>query len=315
MQSGKVQLGVAALTGATGFLGRALCDTLKSHGWRLRVLARPDVEPPPGADVVLGRLADDEALARLAEGARLIIHVAGLVKSRTPAGFLPVNVEGARRMAEAAARGAPDAHVLLISSLSARAPHLSAYAASKAAGEAAVRETLPPARLTVIRPPAIYGPGDRETLALFRAVDRLPLVPSPGPASARLALIHVADAAAQIAELAERPATGATYALADAHPEGYGWREILDEAGRAVGKRPWTPPTPRAAILAIGAAGSLAGRIGPARIMTLGKAREALHGDWSVRPEELAPGPVPARFDLASGFADAVGWYRAKGWL
>ena len=307
--------GLAALTGATGFLGRALCEALKDRGWTLRILARADAEPPSGAEVIVGRLADEDALARLAQGARLVIHVAGLVKARTPAGFGPVNVDGARRMAEAAARQAPDAPFLLVSSLSAREPQLSAYAASKAAGEAAAKAVLAPGRLTIVRPAAVYGPGDRETLALFRAVARLPALPSPGPAAARLALIQVADAARQIAQLAERPASGATWALADGRPEGYGWRQIVDEAARAVGRRPPMLPTPRAAILALGAAGSLVGRIGAAQIMTLGKAREALHGDWGVRPEELAPGLEPARFDLTSGFADAVAWYRAQGWL
>ena len=305
----------AALTGATGFLGRALCQALADRGWRLRILARPDATPPCGAEVVVGRLADADALERLAEGADLIVHVAGLVKARTPAGFLPVNVEGARRMAEAAARKAPHAHFVLVSSLTARAPHLSAYAASKAAGEAAVREVLPAERLTILRPPAIYGPGDRETLALFRAAGRLPIAPLPGPASGRLAMIHVADAAAQIVAEAEARPSGATWALADASPWGYLWRDIMAEAARAVHREPLIVAVPRAAILAVGALGSLAGRLGPAQIMTLGKARESLHGDWAVRPAELAPHRPAPRFDLASGFADAVAWYRAQHWL
>jgi nucleoside-diphosphate-sugar epimerase len=306
---------IAALTGATGFLGRAVCEALSARGWKLRILARPEVEPPPGAEVVLGRLADAGALDRLAQGADLIVHIAGLVKAHTPAGFRPVNVDGARRMAEAAARHAPAAQFVLVSSLSAREPRLSAYAASKAAGEAAVRQVLSPERLTILRPPAIYGPGDRETLALFRAVDRLTFGPLPGPPSARLAMIHVADAAEQIVAEAEAPASGDVRALADAHPEGYAWRDIYGEAARAVRRRPHVFAAPGAAILAIGALGSLTGRFGPAQIMTLGKAREALHGDWGVRPEELAPHRPEPRFDLASGFADAVAWYRSAGWL
>ena len=305
----------AALTGATGFLGRALCRALTDRGWRLRILARSGATPPSGAEMVVGRLADTDALERLAKGADLVIHVAGLVKARAPAGFLPVNVEGARRMAQATASKAPNAHFVLVSSLTARAPHLSAYAASKAAGEAAVRQVLPPDRLTVLRPPAIYGPGDRETLALFRAVDRLPVVPLPGPSSARLAMIHVADAAAQIVAEAEAPACGATWALADACPEGYLWRDIMTEAALAVGRGPRVVAMPRAAILTVGALGSLAGRLGPAQIMTLGKARESLHGDWGVSPRELAPHRPAPRFDLSSGFADAVAWYRAQAWL
>ena len=307
--------GLAALTGATGFLGGAVCEALSARGWKLRILARPGADPPVQAEVVAGRLADTQALERLAQGADLIVHIAGLVKARTPAGFGPVNVEGSRRMAEVTASRAPGAHFVLVSSLSAREPHLSAYAASKAAGEAVVREVLPAERLTILRPPAIYGPGDRETLALFRAVDRLPVVPLPGAASARLAMIHVADAAAQIAAETEEPPSGATWALADASPGGYVWRDIVDQAARALGRQPRVVTMPRAAILGLGALGSLAGRLGPAQIMTLGKAREALHRDWSVGVGELSPRRPEPRFDLASGFSDAVAWYRANGWL
>ena len=307
--------GVAALTGATGFLGRTIAQALLDQGYSLRILARPDASPPVPAEVVVGRLADQPALERLVEGAEVVIHAAGLIKARRPADFLPVNVEGARLMAAAAARMAPQAHFLLISSLSARAPRISAYAASKAAGESTVREVLPPEHLTVVRPPAIYGPGDRETLALFRAIERLPIVPAPGPGHARLALIHAADAADQIAALAGHRPTGAVYALADARPEGYGWREIVRTAGEALGRMARMVPVPAAAILAAGAAGSLIGRLGPAQIFTLGKASEAVHGDWSVGPEELAPQLPAPRFDLPTGFADAVAWYRAHHWL
>ena len=310
-----MKTGLAALTGATGFLGRMIAQALLDQGYTLRVLARPEASPPTPAEVVAGRLSDQAALERLVDGADVVIHTAGLIKARRPADFLPVNVEGARRLAQAAASKAPGAHFLLISSLSAREPQLSAYAASKAAGEAAVREAVPAGRLTIIRPPAVYGPGDRETLALFSAILRLPIVPAPPPATARLALIHSADAAAQIAALAARVPTGAVYSLADDRPEGYGWSEIMQTAGQVLGRAPRLLPIPAAAILAAGAIGSLAGRLGPAQIFTLGKARETLHGDWGVRPGELAPGLEPARFGLRQGFADAIAWYRAKHWL
>ena len=82
-----------------------------------------------------------------------------------------------------------------------------------------------------------------------------------------------------------------------------------------IGRTPRLAPIPAAAILAAGAMGSLAGRLGPAQIFTLGKARETLHGDWGARPGELAPGLEPARFGLREGFADAVAWYKAEHWL
>ena len=136
----------AALTGATGFLGRALCRALTDRGWRLRILARSGATPPSGAEMVVGRLADTDALERLAKGADLVIHVAGLVKARAPAGFLPVNVEGARRMAQATASKAPNAHFVLVSSLTARAPPLPAGTAIWS------RSSRSTSRLSALRP-------------------------------------------------------------------------------------------------------------------------------------------------------------------
>src|SRR6185503_9904038 len=98
---------LAALTGATGFLGGAIARALQDQGYRLRILARPDAAPPVPAEMVVGRLADTEAIERLVEGADLVIHAAGLIKARRPADFLPVNVEGARRLAQATRRLAP----------------------------------------------------------------------------------------------------------------------------------------------------------------------------------------------------------------
>ena len=307
---------VAALTGVTGFLGGPLADALQQAGYQVRALARRDVAAG-GIEVVRGALEDEAALERLVQGAEVVVHAAGAIKARRREAFFSINAEGARRLAVIAAREVPGARFVLVSSLSAREPGLSDYAASKAAGEAAVRDVLGPGRVTIARPPAIYGPGDKETLAAFQAVQRLPLAPLPGGEGARLAMLHVADAAAQIAALASRPPGGATYGLADARPGGYGWREIMGEAARAVGRRePRFVRLPRALVLGIGSAAGALGRLGGGvPILSAGKAREMLHPDWSLRPEELAPGLPAPRFDLASGFTDTVAWYRAQGWL
>ena len=153
-------------------------------------------------------------------------------------------------------------------------------------------------------------------MALFQAARVLPILPLIGGARARIAVIHVADAATQIAALASRPGEGRTYALADGRPEGYGWRELVEAAAGAMGRRLPLVPLPPAVILGLGAANSLIARLGGApRILSLGKAREMLHADWSVGPAELAPQLPAARFGLAEGFADVVVWYRAHGWL
>ena len=310
---------LAALTGASGFLGAHIGRALEGAGYRVRILARRDPSTQAGLDaaseVVVGRLADDDALAVLVQGCEVVVHAAGLIKARHRTDFITVNVEGSRRLAEAAARHAPDARVLLVSSLSAREPGLSAYAASKRGAEEAVRAALPAERFTIARPSAIYGPGDRETLALFKAV-QAPVTPLPGSDRARLALVHAADAAVQIAALAAGPAAGATWALVDDRPQGYSWREIMAAAAAALGRRPVLARLPAAAVLAMGGTSAVLARLtGATPILTLGKARELLHPDWSIPAADLAPGAPRPRFDLAGGFADTVAWYRAKGWL
>ncbi len=311
---------LAALTGATGFLGSHLVRALDAAGWRVRVLARRPPSAPPWApapaDVVPGALEDPAALARLVVGADVVIHAAGLIKASSREAFFEANQRGAGRVAEAALAEAAAPRVLLVSSISAREPGLSHYAASKAAGEDEMRRILGPGRLTIARPPAVYGPGDRETLAVFRAALSLPVLPVPGPAHARLALIHAEDAAAQIAALAGPEPAGAVFTLSDGRPEGYAWREIMAAAARALGRAPPMVPLPGAAIVAAAALNALVGRLGGAApMLTPGKARELLHPDWSVRPGERAPGAPPARFGLEAGFAHTLDWYRAQGWL
>ncbi|HZZ34131.1 MAG TPA: NAD-dependent epimerase/dehydratase family protein, partial [Caulobacteraceae bacterium] len=249
---------IAAVTGATGFLGRRLVPALVERGWQVRALTRS--RPPAGlwgeaaVDIVRGDLADADALASLTDGAQAVIHAAGLIKARTRAEFFAANAEGAQRVAQAAG----EARMLLISSLAAREPALSDYAASKRAGEEAAR-MIAGGRLTVVRPPAIYGPGDRETLGLFRLAAQSPVLALPGPATARLALAHVDDVVATILALMEHPAPPASATVPGARPEGYGWREIFQAAAAAVGARPALAAAPRWLVGAAGGVSELAG--------------------------------------------------------
>lgn len=307
---------LAAVTGATGFLGRRLVPDLARRGWRVRVLSRRAPEAglwgDAAPDIVRGDLEDRDALSRLAAGADLVIHAAGLVKARDRAAFKAVNEAGSAAVASAAR--AAGSRLLLVSSLAAREPALSDYAASKAAGEAAAQAVVGDA-LSVLRPPAIYGPGDQETLALFRLAARSSLLPLPGDARARLALAHVDDVCAVAALLADQPTPG-TWAVGGARPEGYAWRDIFETAGKVLGRRADLMPIAPWLLRAAGAASEATGRItGRPAIFSRGKARELLHPDWSVSPSEQAPGAPLARFDLEAGFADAVAWYRAAGWL
>ncbi len=302
---------LAAVTGATGFLGRHLARALAEQGWTVRVLARRDVLCPEWRgftpQVVIGDVRDAEAVRRLCAGADVVIHAAGLIKATSRAAFDAVNRDGAE--AAALAAKAAGARMILVSSLAAREPGLSDYAASKRAGEEAARAVLGEA-LSVVRPPAIYGPGDRETVRIFAAAQALPFLPVFDP-GARLCLIQVEDAAAQIAALAAAPC-GGTFALSDARREGYSWVEVMTAAAVAVNRQPRLIAIPHWTIRL--AAHMCAFLTGGRAIFGPGKAREMLHPDWAVAGGDVLAAPPP-RFGLTEGFAQAVVWYRQRGWI
>ena len=303
-----------AVTGATGFLGRRLVRRLCAEGWRLRVLARSDSAKStfesPVAEVVVGDLDNDAALKRLVSGADAIVHLAGLIKARTRADFFAVNEHGARRVG----RAAKGKRIIHVSSLAAREPALSDYAASKRAGEDAMR-TDGGVSVTIVRPPAIYGPGDRETLPLFKAA-RGPLVVVPGGKHARLAIAQVDDVARDIVDLIDVAPPAQTVTIGGDKPEGYPWRDLVAAAATAVGGRPLVLGASPWLLKAGGATSEIVGRWREnPPIFTRGKAREALHPDWSVSPTEQGVTATQTYTPLVHGFAVSVEWYRTHGWL
>jgi nucleoside-diphosphate-sugar epimerase len=311
---------LVAVTGATGFLGLHVVKALARSGARLRIMARrdPTHEFWRGIplDVVAGDLEDSNALERLTAGVDAVVHMAGLIKARNLAAFMRVNRDGALAVAEATARHAPGANFVATSSLAAREPQLSPYAASKRAGEDAIRTVYArmPEQLVIVRPPAIYGPWDRETLAIFRAASH---VIAPVFGTGRIAIIHVDDAAGAIACLAlgERP--GGAYALADINPAGYSTSELLREAARALGNTPRLFRVPSPVLVAAGVASQAWGRVSrQTPIFTSGKVRELLHPDWSVTSGERLPAAIyQSKIGIREGFATTAAWYKEAGWL
>ena len=308
---------VVALTGGTGFLGRHTVCAFSEAGWRSRALVRalPVHEQLAGQrlELVPGDLDSEQALARLCRGADVIVHMAGAIKGDAQT-LMRINVQGTQRMLAAWRQHAPGARFVFVSSLTARAPHLSAYGASKAAAEDAVRHSE--GDWQIVRPAAIYGPWDTETLGVFKAA-RLPLQPMLNGGAARLALIHVQDAARALCALAESGPSGGVFELGDAAQDGYGWPEIIAAACRAMGRKARPVRLPPA--LVRGAA-ALNARIARARgrvsIFDPGKAREILHPDWAVQPQRRVPaGLWQPQITLEEGFAQTVRWYQARGWL
>jgi nucleoside-diphosphate-sugar epimerase len=307
---------LAAITGASGFLGRRLAVALVERGFAVRALVRRPISSlawdGAAVETLSGDLADSGALARLTDGADVVVHVAGAVKAASDQAFMSVNAEGARAVAAAAAWAG--ARMVLVSSLSAREPHLSPYAASKRAGETAAREVLGE-QVNVVRPPAIYGPGDAATLGLFRAAASSPVLPIPDSPAARLALVFVDDAAGAIADLALAPAGPGPFTTGGARPSGYSWDEIASALASAAGRHPRLLRIPPGALLGAGGLAEWVQRLtGRASMFTAGKAREMLHPDWSCDPADEPPGERSEPIDLTEGFSRSLAWYRRHAW-
>lgn len=311
--------GMIAITGATGFIGRHLVDALRAAGRPVRALSRrPDrAGLPADVAVVRGSLDDSEALARLVEGSTAVVHCAGLIKAATGRELHHVNATGTALLAEACAGATASPRMIFLSSLAARHPELSDYAASKRQAEQALAARGAGFDWTILRPPAVYGPGDTETLQLFRLL-RHGLFPSPRAAGARFSLIFVEDLCAAVLTLLSRPVPGAaTFEIRDPNEAGYSWRQVAEASGRFL-ERPITClPVPRVVMGVLAVADERLARLaGGVPRLTPGKVRELYHRDWVCRDNPLVRHTDwRPRVELDEGIARTLGWYLEQGWI
>lgn len=303
-----------AVTGATGFVGPHLVAALARRGWTIRLLVRKWSPLPSLAgakiEIVYGDLSDRTALQSLVAGADAVIHAAALIKARRPQDFMTVNRDGTALLSSLA----PDIPFLLLSSFAAREPQLSAYSASKRAAEEVLQARKSP--WLAVRAPAVYGPGDRETLTYFKAVAR-GIAPEPAVFGARLALIHVEDLVEALALTLENPPVSGVYEIDDGRDGGYGYGDMAESASRALGRAARRVRIPRPVMAAVAAGNKAIQALGgPTQILTKGKVSEIFHPDWGPHDRRLAAGiGFAPRFDVPTGFEDTISWYRARKWL
>ena len=166
------------MTGATGFVGGATMRQAVAAGWHVRALTRRPQPAREGVTWIAGALDDTGSLAEMAAGADVVMHIAGGVNVPTRAAFEAGNATATADVV-AAARQAEVTRFVYVSSLAAREPGLSNYGWSKERAEIIVRESG--LDWTIVRPPAVFGPGDTEMLDLFRMARRgIALLPPTG---------------------------------------------------------------------------------------------------------------------------------------
>lgn len=298
-----------AITGATGFVGSHLVDAAIGAGHEVTALTRREQRPRDHVTWVPGDLHDRSALERLVDGADAVIHVAGVISARTAAGFEKGNVEGTLTMLAAATAGGVRRFVH-VSSLAAREPKLSLYGASKAKAEELVHSSG--LDWSVVRPPAVYGPGDKETLELFRMAKLgVMLMPPKG----RVSVIHVHDLARLLLALASPEAPSSILVEPDdGKPGGWTHREFARALAQAVGTKPAIVSSP-GVLLRLAARADQLFRRHKAKL-TVDRAAYFSHRNWVVEPKRAAPAGLwrPA-IVTEQGLRETAGWYREQGWL
>lgn len=322
----------ALLTGATGFLGWHVARALVGDAWTLRVLARRSGSAAElgfgelPVEIMRGDLTGGD-LEAAAAGCDAVVHLAGLVNARTLEEYREVNAHGTERLVRAAARSAPGALFLQVSSQAAAGPArqgrpvrdedeprpVSWYGMSKLEGEEVVRRQWPGPWI-VLRPGPIYGPGDRGLFVYFQLAES-GWLPVPA-ASSRIQIAHAGSIALAVARAASRrDLAGRRGFLCD--PEAV---TVGGLAAAVAGLR--QPPArlvrlPDGLVRLAGFAETLRQTVTRRkRPFNADKAREILAGDWlcdasPMRRDLDLPPPVP----LVEGLRETREWYLREGWL
>lgn len=239
---------VVTIFGASGFVGRYVVREFARTGARIRAAVRRPERAGflrPMGDVgqivpVASNVRDDASVAAAIEGADTVVNLVGVLAERGRQTFDAVHVAGARRVAEAAA-SAGVRTLVHVSAIGAESHAQANYAATKGAGEDAVRRAFPAA--AIVRPSIVFGPED-DFFNRFAALARLaPALPLIGGGRTRFQPVYVGDLAKAVAAIAAEPRRqSGIHELGG--PETFTFRELMKILLRQIGRRRLLVPVP-----------------------------------------------------------------------
>jgi dihydroflavonol-4-reductase len=324
------------LTGISGFVGSTLCDQLNLRDHKVKALVRSNSSKAnierAEFEPVLGDLRHPESLLSAVADVDVVYHVAGLVTARSKEEFFAANEQGTRNLLSACLKGrTTPPHFVYVSSLAAAGPSspsrpheegdicapVSNYGASKLAGEKACLAEAAKLPITILRPPAVYGPRDKGMFTFFQSISRglLPLL-KDNSEPRRFSFIHVEDLAQGILQAGQRQLNSAEVFYLTG-PETPTWPEAMGLITAALERQPLRfPLAPSVLRLAAFACDGWSSVSGKALPLSSDKYNELVAPAWTcsgLKAESMI-GFRPS-WKLADGLKQTAQWYKLRGWL
>ncbi len=322
------------LTGATGFVGSFLAEELLKKGYQVRVLVRTTSNLRWIADLDVecfyADLYDKDALKRGLKGMDYVYHAAGLTKALRPEDYYRVNYDGTRMLVEAVLESNLNLkRFLLVSSQAAAGPSptiepidesaeprpVTDYGRSKLKAEQFVyglRKELP---VTIVRPPAVYGPRDTDILQFFKTVKK-GIIPRIGNQERYFSLIYVKDLVQGMIKAAElKKPQGKIYFLAN--PQPYSWDTVAKITLRVLRKHGVRVNVPMFLMHGVAALSEGISKItAKPSIINRQKIDEIKQNFWVCSPARAKRDfGFVASTRIEHGIKQTLDWYSAVGWL
>lgn len=324
----------ALVTGANGFVGSHLAEGLLERGYHVRCLVRStsNLQWLSGFEVqyVYGDIAERTSLKDAVKGVDVVFHCAGLTKARKKEEYFKANAEGTRNIFEACLEANPRLQrFIYVSSQAAVGPGgdekpldetapcrpVTHYGESKLEGERIASQFASQLPITIVRPPAVYGPRDSDMLGFFK-VARHGFRISIGRGQNFVSLVYVKDLVDGIILAAQVPkSAGQTYFIAD--DKVYSWKEAFSIIAKVLNKRTMPVRIPKGLVSFLAfASESFRKLLGKTAVLNTEKAKEITQRYWGLNVSKAkADLGFSPRYDLEKGAEETVRWYKEKGWL
>ncbi|HEY9186661.1 MAG TPA: NAD(P)-dependent oxidoreductase [Ignavibacteria bacterium] len=324
----------ALVTGGTGFVGSHLTEKLLEKGWEVKCLTRKTSNlrwlKNLNVEIICGSFFDDNSLKKAVEDVDYIFHIAGAVMSKTTQGYFISNQIATKNLAEASIKYNKSLkRFIYLSSQTVYGPSLNGeptketddckpittYGKSKLAAEKELLNLAEELPLTIIRPPAIYGPRDEAIYQYFLAVSK-GLISLIGFSDKFISIIHSHDLINGIMLAAENEnAIGEIYNISS--EKYYSWKDIGDICKKAIGRKTITIRLPHFLVYTVAAFSQLFGYLTTkGAVFNIEKARDFTQKYWILSPEKaIKQLGFKQEVSLEDGIKSTIEWYKQNGWM